>query len=231
MAFNFLALIEVLLDQDESGGKPMLKAKIPEEYITPLKLPKTEDAVANGRSLVKQKFPDLQEHHKIMIVNPNAGDLPIRAWELEKFTEATKQLLEKNEDCVAVILGLPSAMADANHMMQHINSDRLVNLVGVTKGFADIVDLCHVSTILLTNDSGPAQYGSLTDVNVVVIFGPETPLLYAPLGQNIHPVYTGFSCSPCLTAANHRNTVCDNNLCIQSIPVEDVVAICDPLLK
>jgi hypothetical protein len=51
-----------------------------------------------------------------------------------------------------------------------------------------------------------------------VLFGPETPNLYLPLGGNAEAFYLGLPCSPCVSAANHRKTTCITRPCITGIP-------------
>ncbi len=229
MALNFIAMVESLTNAEENI--PLLKKSLTDEMITPLRLPRTKEVEENAYRMIKDKFPRLTTDHRLTVINPNAGELPIRAWPLTNFTDVAKSIIDSDEKNVVLIIGLPSAMDDARFMEEKIKSDRLVNLIGITKSLGDVVDLCHLSKILLTNDAGPAQYASLTKTNVVVFFGPETPLLYRPLGENVHPLYTSFSCSPCLTAANHRNSVCNDNKCIKSIPVSEVTDLCLSLLS
>jgi ADP-heptose:LPS heptosyltransferase len=76
--------------------------------------------------------------------------------------------------------------------------------------------------MLITNDSGPAHMAALTDIKVITIFGPETPALYGPLGPNAANIFAHFSCSPCLSAANHRHTICQDSKCLKAISVEEV---------
>ena len=64
---------------------------------------------------------------------------------------------------------------------------------------------------------------SLTGIRSIVLFGPETPKLYSPLGPNVTALYAHLSCSPCLAAANHRHTVCTDNKCMQAIEVGEVL--------
>jgi ADP-heptose:LPS heptosyltransferase len=84
------------------------------------------------------------------------------------------------------------------------------------------MDLFSISDLLITNDSGPAHFAALTAIKNFVFFGPETPRLYSPLGNNTHVLYADFPCSPCLTAYNHRNSPCRDNKCLQSILVADI---------
>src|SRR5262249_6069255 len=78
------------------------------------------------------------------------------------------------------------------------------------------------SEILVTNDSGPAHFASLTPIHVVTLFGPETPALFAARSPNTTTLWAGITCSPCVNAYNNRQSVCRNNLCMQAITVDNV---------
>jgi ADP-heptose:LPS heptosyltransferase len=56
----------------------------------------------------------------------------------------------------------------------------------------------------------------------VVLFGPETPALFAPLGNRVHVIWAGLACSPCVSAFNHRLSPCRNNVCMQAITTDQV---------
>jgi hypothetical protein len=64
---------------------------------------------------------------------------------------------------------------------------------------------------------------------VFVLFGPETPAAYGPLGAAT-PIYAGLACSPCVTAANHRKSSCNDNVCLQLITSEQVFQVLKPAL-
>ena len=80
------------------------------------------------------------------------------------------------------------------------------------------------SEILVTNDSGPAHFASMTPIHVVTLFGPETPALFAARSPNASVLWSGIACSPCVNAYNNRQSVCRNNLCMQAISVDQVFA-------
>jgi ADP-heptose:LPS heptosyltransferase len=81
-----------------------------------------------------------------------------------------------------------------------------------------------MAAAVLTNDSGPAHFATLADATVVALFGPETPFLYGPLGENAHALWAGLGCSPCVNAFNQRVSVCTNNVCMQHLSVDLVYA-------
>jgi ADP-heptose:LPS heptosyltransferase len=74
---------------------------------------------------------------------------------------------------------------------------------------------------MVTNDSGPAHFAAAAGLPTVVLFGPETPNLYQPLG-NSKAIYAGIACSPCVSAHNHRKSACNDNVCMRAISVEQV---------
>ena len=105
-------------------------------------------------------------------------------------------------------------------MAQRIGSDRCVNFAGKLK-LVELPVLYSISRLMITNDSGPGHFSAITDMPTLVLFGPETPALYGSLG-NSEAIYAGLACSPCVSAWNHRNTPCKDNVCLQAISVEQV---------
>ena len=86
----------------------------------------------------------------------------------------------------------------------------------------ELIDLFNISRILISNDSGPPRFASLTKISILVFFGPETPILYRSLGLNVKVFYSNFACSPCVSAFNHRQSPCIDNKCLQEIKPEEV---------
>jgi hypothetical protein len=64
----------------------------------------------------------------------------------------------------------------------------------------------------------------MTPIRTIVLYGPETPLLYGALDPKSFSFFSNLACSPCLTAYNHRNSPCDgDNQCLKVIRPEDVI--------
>jgi hypothetical protein len=59
-------------------------------------------------------------------------------------------------------------------------------------------------------------------VDIVVLFGPETPALFGTLSPRNHAIWLGLACSPCINAWNNRQTACRDNVCMRGISVERV---------
>ena len=83
----------------------------------------------------------------------------------------------------------------------------------------------HFSSLLITNDGGPGHFAAMTPIPAIIFYGPETPTLYGTLDENALNIFLGLSCSPCVTAYNHRNSPCDgDNLCLKKIEPEQVLS-------
>lgn len=84
--------------------------------------------------------------------------------------------------------------------------------------------ICHFALLLITNDGGPGHFAAMTPIPAIILYGPETPLLYGPLSSNSFSFFVPLSCSPCLSAYNHRNSPCDgDNVCLKRISPQDVL--------
>ena len=75
-------------------------------------------------------------------------------------------------------------------------------------------------------------FAAMTPVPVITLYGPETPTLYGSLSPGAFNFHVPLSCSPCLTAYNHRNSPCDgDNVCLKMISPEEVFSKVHEMLK
>jgi ADP-heptose:LPS heptosyltransferase len=96
-----------------------------------------------------------------------------------------------------------------------------MSLAGQTS-LRELLTLYTAADVLVTNDSGPGHFASLTPVHAIVLFGPETPRLFGPLAASTTVIWKELACSPCVSVFNHRLSPCRNNVCMQSITVDEV---------
>lgn len=215
IALNFLALVNSLTIT-KSSEQPLLKQFIGHE--PPQGLPfidfgeQSKQKIKHRLSLIN---PDILYAKKIILLNPNAGYIPVRAWPITSYIQLAQKLLQ-HKDYFIIIIGIKLALKDAQIITQAINNPCCINFVDKTN-FDEMIDLFNIADILITNDSGPAHFASLTPIKIAVFFGPETPVLYAPLSKNKIIFYSHYACSPCLSAFNHRKTTCKDNQCLKTI--------------
>ncbi|MEM1321163.1 MAG: glycosyltransferase family 9 protein [Bacteroidota bacterium] len=190
---------------------------------------KAADLEAFGQKLKREAGRPLAS--QLVLLNPNASDmLPLRKWETERFIHLGKQLLERHDDLLIVITGAPSEAEIADQIAARYDSPRVFSMAGRTS-MRELFLLYEWSDLLVTNDSGPAHFASMTDTSIIVLFGPETPQLYGPLGSRVRVIWKALTCSPCVNAVNHRFSPCTNNVCMQGIEVDEVLTICEEELK
>jgi ADP-heptose:LPS heptosyltransferase len=177
--------------------------------------------VAEIKALLERENPRISSA-PLILLNPNASDLlPLRRWPALRYVELARRLLERYPDLFIGFTGAPAEAAPNNQLADEVGSGRVIRLAGKTT-LRQLLVLYTRSEILVTNDSGPAHFASMTPIRVVTLFGPETPALFAARSPNATALWAGIACSPCVNAYNNRQSVCRNNLCMQAITVDDV---------
>lgn len=229
IAKNFIALINAALA--EKAEYPYSKTLISDSEIKLAKVELSGSELEPMRARVREDYKDYDpELHRIVLINPNASELLIqRRWMPEKYAEVMRRILAENDDVLVLITGAPNERDEAAALKGEVNNERCINFAGQVK-FAELPALYTISAMMLSNDSGPGHFSAVTDMPTFVIFGPETPALYGSLG-NSTPIYAGLACSPCVSASNHRKTPCHDNVCIQVITEDKVMAKIRPTLK
>ena len=158
----------------------------------------------------------------IVILNPNASDLlPLRKWPTDRFKVLAERILAAYPRALIVLTGAPSEREAAEALCRELGASRVVSMAGETS-LPELLTLYSLADVLVTNDSGPGHFSSLTPVHAIVLFGPETPRLFGPLSSTHTVIWKELACSPCVSVFNHRLSPCRNNVCMQSITVDEV---------
>lgn len=161
-------------------------------------------------------------HGPLVILNPNTGDLlPLRTWPLDRFVALGQRILTEHPDVTLVLTGAPSERSGVEDVCRRIGTERTLSVAGRTT-LREVIVLYTLADVLVTNDSGPGHFASMTGIDNIVLFGPETPVLFGPLGTNRHVHWAQLACSPCVNPYNHRFSPCTNNRCMQAIGTDEV---------
>jgi ADP-heptose:LPS heptosyltransferase len=214
---QFIHLVEAL----EPGRTPAVKRRVPSgpSKIPPLEISQGEIDASMKR--FQADFPRVTGR-KLVLLYPGGGLLPIRAWPLEYFCRLAEELIRKGY--TVGIIGLEEDRQRAGAIQAHCRHHNCIDLTGYTERIRDLMVIFHFGSLLVTNDGGPGHFASMTPIPAIILYGPETPQLYGPLGPKTASLYVPLSCSPCLTAYNHRNSPCDgDNACLKGILPEEVV--------
>ena len=222
---NFLSLIHAAFAKKIEV--PFSKIQIPDSEV------RLEQAVINPAALqkVSERIEKLAQDsglqyisgkNRLILINPNASDLlPQRRWAQQRFSELIQAVHAKYPHDLILITGSPAEFAYVEKVRTVANIKNALNFAGQVS-FAELPPLYTLSDVMVTNDSGPGHFSAVTPLRTVVLFGPETPALYGSIGNSI-AITANLACSPCVSAANHRKTPCQDNVCMQAITVNQVL--------
>ena len=222
---NFLSLIHAAFVKEIEV--PFSKIQIPDSEVH------LEQAVIDPAALQKvgERIEKLAKEsglqytpgkNRLILINPNASDLlPQRRWAQQRFSELIQAVHAKYPHDLILITGSPAEFAYVEKVRTVANVQNALNFAGQVS-FAELPPLYTLSDVMVTNDSGPGHFSAVTPLRTVVLFGPETPALYGSVGNSI-AITANLACSPCVSAANHRKTPCQNNVCMQAITVSQVL--------
>jgi ADP-heptose:LPS heptosyltransferase len=215
---QFLTLVEAI----DSHTHPKAKQRVHSKGLT-------APTVTIGQAeleIAKKKLFDIAPgiaSKKIVLIYPGGGLLPIRAWPLDNYCRLTANLLQKGY--AVCVIGLAEDKKVAKIILSRNRNPSCVDLAGYTKTIRELMTIFHFSSLLITNDGGPGHFAALTPIPAIIFYGPETPALYGTFNENAANFYLDFTCSPCVTAYNHRKSPCDgNNLCLKNIQPDEVLA-------
>ena len=215
----YYLLAESILLDPVSIPFPKINVDFPDIKIP--KITPSENSINKIKEILSAKGIDFKSN-RIVILNPNAGDmLPLRKWQDSNYICLAEKILSEYPNIVIVFTGNHTEKIKVESLCNSIKSERAVSLAGETD-MSDLFALYHISHLLITNDSGPAHFATLTDINIITLFGPETPVLFSPLSDRAVNIRMNISCSPCVSILNHRFSPCNNNVCMQLISVENV---------
>jgi len=223
---QFLTLVKAL--DAAPGETPLLKQAVSLDGYRLQRFVPTAQESADVERILRMRC-GAPHRAPLVVLNCNLIDqLPLRRWPRANFVELGRRMLAASPDATIVLTGLAAERPASEELAREISPARCVSLAGDTT-LRGLVALLAGADLLVTSDCGPAHMAALTGVPILSIFGPETPLLYAPLTPNNHSLWAGLACSPCLHAFNHRSSACRDNVCMRSVTVEQVYALAQRL--
>jgi ADP-heptose:LPS heptosyltransferase len=220
VAKNFIALIDALLAPKPTV--PYAKTVIGDDQTHVEIVQASARARGDVLERIRSLAPFDPGQNRLVLINPNASELlPHRRWMPDRYAELIRRILAAYGDVVVLVTGAPDEREAAERLAAQ-SAPRAASFAGHSS-LIELPALYAHATLMVSNDSGPAHFSAAVGLPTIVLFGPETPKLYQPLG-NSRAIYAGLACSPCVTAHNHRKTACTDNVCMQAISVDQVYA-------
>ena len=217
---QFLSLVDAL---GAAGSTPRNKAApirdLPVD--TELSVPFAKGELAAYRAKLVADHT-VTNNRKLVLMYAGGGILPERAWPAEHYARVAQGLCAAG--FAVGLIGLKDDAQLAKDLIAKICDAACIDLTGYTRSIRELLMLFHAASLLITNDGGPGHFATLTPIQTMVFFGPETGKLYGPLGKRNAILESGIACSPCLSAYNHRLTFCDgDNQCLKRIAPDPVL--------
>ena len=186
-------------------------------------LAKNQSALERLRDKLRQEgFGDKKP---LIVINPNASTIALeRRWPMENFVKLIELIV--NEDLgYPVLIGSIEERGFVEEICSKIkNRSQILNLAGKLK-LDELIELIRGSELLITNDSGPLHLAGLLGTKTVSFFGPETPVLFGPIGRGHQVLFKGIDCSPCISVYNAKTVRCIRGIpeCLSQITPEEAL--------
>lgn len=169
------------------------------------------------------------------VLNPNAGSLSLeRRWPPPSFAELATRL-SRDEGLAVVLIG-SSGEAAYTEQVRALASQGpgtpIVNLAGRLSA-SELAALLARALGVVSNDSGPMHLAAALGAPTLGLFGPETPVMYAPLGRDVRALYRPTPCSPCINVHDNKVASCiwGRPECLVHITVDEVHAALRELIE
>ncbi len=161
------------------------------------------------------------------VFNVNAGELSLeRRWPAANFAELARRSIEEDGTRI-VLIGARGEMeytAAVAAAAGPVPEGSLVDLSGALS-IGQAAALLRGATSVVSNDSGPMHVSAALGTPTLGLFGPETPLMYAPLGTRTRVLWDPPVCSPCINVHDNKVANCIHGRpeCLVNLSVERVL--------
>lgn len=160
------------------------------------------------------------EPKEFFVIHPGSGSVH-KNWKREYFLHLYKQLSTMIRG--VVILGY-AEKDQQDFWYKNIPLSDIAELENIEQ----VVHYAEKTSFYFGNDSGISHLFSAAGVPSVVIFGPTSPYIWSPVGENVKILYKSHACSPC---GQEKRQLCREKTCLDLITVNDVLKTGELLWK
>jgi ADP-heptose:LPS heptosyltransferase len=153
---------------------------------------------------------NIEKKEEVFVIHPGSGS-KCKNWKKENFLSIANEL--KN---VIIILG-PNEEDEYDFWKKNFKGKIVLN-----PELDEIIEIAKRTIVYIGNDSGITHLFSITGVKTIGIYGPTSPFIWGPKGENVKIVYKNVGCNPC---DRERYIRCQKRNCLEEIKIEDVMKI------
>jgi len=157
----------------------------------------------------------ISQTQRFVVIN-TGGNWDLKRWSIDSFAQLAKRL-DKESGITIVFPGAPKDREYCQRIIQAAGI-KAVLLAGETS-LGESLALYRRALVVISGDSGPLHLAHSVGADVIGVFGPTRPEITGPRGRGRAQVLfkeIGCNKAPCYHLA------CTNNVCMQSVTVEDV---------
>ena len=158
-------------------------------------LPLPPPLVAAGGAVLESAGVDRRSAYPIVAMHVPGGRA-IKQWPPDRFAEVARRLIDEHRARIV----LTGSVADAPVLADLAASLPPAPAVTDLSGRLDLLTLAAVlghCDLMVTGDTGPMHVAAAVGTPVVAVFGPSTPVRYAPLVASRRIVRIDLPCAPC----------------------------------
>jgi len=183
------ALKQSLVQLQNHYHRPLTRIMLPPIQRSLPQLPVDATELQAFKDRLSGDFSGFMSNHKRVLLYVSGGALPIRAWPEENYIQLAKSLLANG--CAVGVIGLPEDTPQAQRVLHAVKQQLCIDLTGYTRNLRELLMLFHNAELLITNDGGPGHFASLTPIDCIAFFGPETGRLYGPISERATVLESG----------------------------------------
>lgn len=158
-------------------------------------------------------------------IAPSVGDSSkSRMWSLERYAKVAEHIISKKGK--VLLVGTCSDLDVLNELNDLIDKKTRKEVVMAAgklslKQSFGLIGKCKC---FISNDTGPMHIAAAMGVPTIGLFGPNTPVRFAPFGPRNISIYHAKACSPCINVHRSQIGECKEGIeCLSDIAVEEVV--------
>lgn len=142
------------------------------------------------------------EARRWVLFQPGARWLNKR-WPLAYFQTLLRDLAQNHPDLQFAVTGGAEDRALGARLAEALDPGRVRDLTGKVS-LPEMVEWVRLSTLLISNDTGPMHVAAAVGTPVVALFGPTEPRRTGPYGQLDRCLRADLPCVPCMTEKCHN---------------------------
>ncbi len=188
-------------------------------------LPFSPEFSHQAQQMVNDLLAKKKVSGRYIAVNINASELAYeRRLPQSCFKSIIDNIFDKYSRYSVVLIGSKQEKEYVQDFLNNFPSDRnnIFDFSGLLS-LPELFALLKNARLVISNDSGPAQAASAFNTPLVVFFGPETPVIYGPLGDNVRIFYSGTHCSPCISVYRDKKIKCNyRQKCLTDLDINEI---------